>query len=522
MTSTPGIASELARVSDAAEHRGGRVARRADGAYFTDDDVAAHLARRAIGAVLLEAAGMQHELVDELLCAGLDPVEAMLARVVDDEQAHAAVAVRLGTLEVVDPTCGAGSFLCAAWSVMQELASQLGGVELDAARVHGIDLDQGAVDACRRSLQLVTGCEDAGRSIVLGDATSSGVLPAADVVLGNPPFVRASGADPQRDLKTRTVPNRSAWIVERALAASRPGARIAFVLPISTTCTDAFAPARASWNDAASAVLTSHFDTIPSSLFAGVVQRLSIYEARRRDPAASTPTRWYTTRYHRWLRAERSQLLDRVRFVQLPTASIQGSIAKVGSALELELLELLAQQPSAARFHDDVARPDNRVYYKRRWSYYLLFTDFVPGLWDADGTARTPTELKTIDVVGELDARVLLAVYSSSLFWWYFSVFTDNRNVNVRDLAAFPIPDLDPDRRARLAALGADLSDALHACAQVRTCTYRSIGTIRNTYFRQSATRPVLDAIDRELAGAYGMNVEQLEFVLGFERRFRR
>jgi hypothetical protein len=208
--------------------------------------------------------------------------------------------------------------------------------------------------------------------------------------------------------------------------------------------------------------------------------------------------------------------------VQLPTASIQGSIAKVGSALELELLELLAQQPSAARFHDDVARPDNRVYYKRRWSYYLLFTDFVPGLWDADGTARTPTELKTIDVVGELDARVLLAVYSSSLFWWYFSVFTDNRNVNVRDLAAFPIPDLDPDRRARLAALGADLSDALHACAQVRTCTYRSIGTIRNTYFRQSATRPVLDAIDRELAGAYGMNVEQLEFVLGFERRFRR
>jgi hypothetical protein len=63
--------------------------------------------------------------------------------------------------------------------------------------------------------------------------------------------------------------------------------------------------------------------------------------------------------------------------------------------------------------------------------------------------------------------------------------------------------------------------EALRACAEVRTCTYRSVGTIRNTYFRQGMTRPVLDRIDRELARAYGMSADELEFVLGFERRFR-
>lgn len=507
-----------------AEHRGGRDARRADGAYFTDDDVADHLARRAIGAVLLEAAGAPHEQVDELLASGSDLIDAVMTRVRHDPAARARVTARLATLDVLDPTCGAGSFLRAAWAVMQSCADRMGGgVMLDPARLHGVDVDAGAVEACRRELEELTGIKGAGGSIRLGDATASGVLPVADIVLGNPPFVRASAGDGQRDLTTRGVPNRSAWVVERAMSVVRPGGRVAFVLPISTTCTDAFAPARAMWNDASTCVLTSHFDTIPSSLFQGVVQRLSIYESRRRESRDETAqTRWLTSRYYRWLRAEREALLDDVRFVPLPTATVNGSIAKVGTELECSLLDQVFRHPPAARFHDRAPQPGNRIHYKRRWSYYLLFTDFVPGVWDGDGTPRLPSELKSIDVVDELDARVLLSIYSSSLFWWYFSVFTDNRNVNVRDLEAFPIPDLDDVQQAQLAQLGAELSQALHACAEVRTCTYRSVGTIRNTYYRQSATRPVLDEIDRALAQAYGMSDEQLEFVLAFERRFRR
>jgi hypothetical protein len=100
-------------------------------------------------------------------------------------------------------------------------------------------------------------------------------------------------------------------------------------------------------------------------------------------------------------------------------------------------------------------------------------------------------------------------------------VFTDNRNVNRRDLAAFPLPELAPELATTLAQLGGELMESLHACAEVRRCTYRSVGTIFNTYFRQGATRPVLDRIDRELAAAYGMSGDELEFVLGFERRFR-
>jgi predicted RNA methylase len=515
-------AAAIEQLAQVAQERGGTTGRRGDGAFFTDHDVARHLARRALVATLLEAAGRVD--VDELLAHGADLHET-LRDVARDLDASARMAARLTSLVVLDPTCGAGAFLLAAWEELA-VAAQVLGASVSPAQLHGVDLDPDAVAACRATLELAGAGATSGDmpSISLGDAESSGSLPAADLVLGNPPFVRATADARHVDLCTERVPNRSAWIVERAIGAARPGARIAFVLPISTSCTDAFQPARRYWSDACSSVHVTHFDTIPASLFTGVVQRVSFFEGRVRTRDDASPSSWWTSRYHRWLREERGALLNRVQHVPLPAHDVGGSIAKVGTELESRLLDRIFAHPPAGRHFTNgrgSSAAPNRVLYKRRWSYFLLFTDFVPAIWNEDGSERPPTELKAIDVDPALDARVLLAVFSSTLFWWYFSVFTDNRNVNRRDLAAFPLPDLDDARAAALAALGAELMEELRACAEVRTCTYRSIGTIHNTYFRQGATRPVLDRIDRELAAAYGMSDEQLEFVLGFERRFR-
>lgn len=523
---TPVDADAVARLAAVAEHRGGIDARREDGAFFTDLDVARRLAHRAIGGVLLDEARMAALEVDELLAGGGDLREALATRLESAPDYRDAVVERLGSLDVLDPTCGAGAFLHAAWLELCAFEDRLGVGIVSPAQLHGVDIDAGAVAACAATLELVTADTALpGRAdLRVGDAERAGVLPDADVVVGNPPFVRAvPGGRAHRDLVTRSVANRSAWIVERALRVARPGGRVAFVLPISTSCTDAFAPARATWEAACDRVFTSHFDTIPSSLFDGVVQRISIFEGRVRAEGDATPAAWWTSRYHRWRRGERDRLLESIRHVPLPEQTVGGSLAKIGSELERGLLARLFLHHPAERVFDLDGAADgaNRIHYKRRWSYFLLFTDFVPGVWDADGTPRPPSELKDLDVVPELDASALLAVYSSSLFWWYFSVFTDNRNVNRRDLAAFPLPDLDTRMHLELAALGVELMGALRECAEVRTCSYRSVGTIRNTYFRQAATRPVLDRIDRMLAQAYGLDEQQLAFVLAFERDFR-
>ncbi|MCW2925707.1 MAG: hypothetical protein JWM98_3111 [Thermoleophilia bacterium] len=524
-----GPAEAVAELATLAQARGGRSGRRDDGAFFTDADVARHLVRRAIAMRLLDAAGVDDDDLDRALAEGADLHGMLASRCADPDARRAAVAT-LGQLVVLDPSCGAGSFLVEAWSELVAVAALLGAGEgaVSPAQLHGVDVDAEAIAACRAVLDIVVAGDDPRTpSLQVGDAQCADVLPPADIVVGNPPFVRATAGEDVADLGSAPVPNRSAWIVERALAAARPGARAAFVLPISTACTDAFAPARASWSAACDRVFSSHFDAIPSSLFRGVVQRLTLLEGCvRADPPNASPsvaTRWYTSRYHRWTHEERAGLLDRVRHEPLPPQDVGGSLAKVGTPIEARLLEALFRHPPAGRLLLDERSPDapNRVLYKRRWSYYLLFTMTAPPMWGADGQLREPSELRVLPVDPRVDARALLAVFSSSLFWWFFSVFTDNRNVNRRDLAAFPLPLLDAAAIDRLTSMGEELQRALEACAEVRTCTYRSVGTIHNTYYRQGETRPVLDRIDTELARLYGLDAAQRDFVVGYERRFR-
>ena len=168
-------------------------------------------------------------------------------------------------------------------------------------------------------------------------------------------------------------------------------------------------------------------------------------------------------------------LLERVRHVPLPPHSVGGSIAKVGEPVEAGLLARLFSHAPAARLIVPEATAPARIRYKRRWSYFLLFTDFVPRMWDADGAEREPSELKALGVVSELDARVLLSVYSSTLFWWYFSVYTDNRNVNRRDLAAFPVPDFDHAKYILLVGNNASIG-AVSTCRMVRFAQGRKNG----------------------------------------------
>lgn len=521
------VAAPIEQVDRArlAELRGSPNARRAAGSFYTDDDVARHLARRALGGSLLDALDCDVDRIDDQLANGEALVEIAVDRARRDESSQRCATTWIRSVRVLDPSCGAGSFLVAAWSVLGEIAAALDAPGADTSQLIGIDVDPGAIDACRSMLLHHAGT-DAAR-LVVADATMAGVLPEADVVLGNPPFVRARPDEHAvGDLATSTVGNLSAWIVERALEAAVPRARVTFVLPISTICTDAFGPARDVWSRCCDVVFASHFDTIPSTLFTDVVQRISILEGRvgaqaRARPAAGRNASWFTTRYHRWMRHERDALLHSIRFTRMPRHTVGGSLAKVGTDVEHELLDAVFAHPPAARWFSADPQPDNRIRYKRRWSYFLLFCDFVPPVWNEDGSLREPSELKSIEVEPSIDACALIAVYSSTLFWWYFSVFTDNRNVNRRDLAAFPVPEFDADAHVRLARLGGDLMVALRECAEVRTCTYRSVGTIRNTYFRQAATRPILDAIDEVLAAAYGLTDAQRDFVLGFERRFR-
>lgn len=438
---------------------------------------------------------------------------------------------------IIDPTCGSGAFLHAAARdvcarLIEHGMSRADAAAASLATIHGVDVSVVAVEAARAVLLTWAIAQGVPLRIAqalitprvrAGDATSNNWYSPGEYTcgIGNPPFVRAAPADAPPGIRTASAGNYAAWIAERCLDAVAPGGRVALILPLSTICADGFESARAQWEHACDEVRVRSFDCIPATLFPGVVQRIAILDGRRRHRGSDEPCVWRTDGFHRWLHTERAQLFEPTSYVVSSRSYGGGSLARIGSDVERDLLAHIHHHSPAERLL--TARDDdgNGFWYKRRWSYHLLVLDFIPEITTSTGDVRVPTEFKRLGVRGDLDARALLAIYASSLFWWYFNAFGDSRNLNRRELAAFPVPELDASLESDLVACADALMEALRSTAEQRECTYRSIGTITNTYFRHRQAAEQLARIDDVVARAYELSGEQRDFIAGFEARFR-
>lgn len=489
--------------------------RRQLGSWFTDADVALHIARATIASAFCELAA-EPEIAQQCQLIPADALSHVQA--LTHQQRPGDLSSVIGSLHVVDPCCGAGAFLAAAWQVLGEIAQITGGT-CHASQLHGIDIDP---DAAAHALDEITALAGPGAEIVCADATHTLLdhLPllkahgGADACVGNPPWVGGSKSS-RTDLATASCPNVYAWIVEQSTLCLKESGWMGQVIPISSMTTSAFSPLRSMLSSECDVIYTSHFDTVPSSLFTGVVQRLSIIQARR----GSGEARWFTTTYHRHLKADRARMLAGVTHHPLPPHSVDGSIAKISANVEDSILaKIFAHAPLQNLLADTGANP---VLYKRRWSYFLLFLDHEPLIYNEDMSPRSASECKELHAGPELTQHALIALLSSTTFWWYFSVFTDNRNVNRRDINAFGFNAPSPALVADLDRLGRELMRATQAASELRKCTYKSVGTIYNTYYLQGATRPVLDRIDALLATHWGLTEDELGFILDFERSYR-
>ncbi len=125
---------------------------------------------------------------------------------------------------VIDPACGAGVFLLAARSAWP------------AAELVGLDVDPGAVEACRAAVP--------GADVRLADGLDAGPE-GFDLVVGNPPFLgqlaSATARDPEarRRLKARFGAAASGYVDTAALfllaglEMARPGGRVVLIQPES-------------------------------------------------------------------------------------------------------------------------------------------------------------------------------------------------------------------------------------------------------------------------------------------------
>jgi hypothetical protein len=162
------------------------------------------------------------------------------------------------------------------------------------------------------------------------------------------------------------------------------------------------------------------------------------------------------------------------------------------------------------------------LYYTRKVSFFLQFLDFVPDIFDDNGNRREPSELKVL-LYDTAKARDLaIACLSSSIFYWYYILNSDCRNLNKREIVSFPIPDQFSDSdQHKISKLIATLMQSYKNNSQQRTVSYKGKGAITVQYFNFRPSKPIIDEIDRVLARHYGFTDEELDFIINYDIKYR-
>lgn len=341
-----------------------------------------------------------------------------------------------------------------------------------------------------------------------------------DVIIGNPPYVEESASaagSPLRNLVTAPCGDLYAYVFERALRIGSENSRFGLIVPISSFGTDGFKALQDLIIASFAHCWLSSFANRPSQLFTGAQKRLTIVLGKK----ALSKAHFRTAGYLRWFKEEREPLItarvsytDREQIRQVFPASVE----KLSSSLESNLFAKMISNRGILE-QSTSNSGGCQVYYTRKFGYFLAFLDFVPEITEIrTGRRVPPSELKSIGFRNRESADAAIAALSSSSFFWFWNMLSDCRNLNKRDLLAFPldVEAMSTKARQELAKLGQRYLKRMRD-----TSSFMIKSGLRIQTFKYAECKPIIDEIDGVLAKHYGFTDEEMDFVVNYDIKYR-
>ncbi len=280
------------------------------------------------------------------------------------------------------------------------------------------------------------------------------------------------------------------------------------IIPLSAFSTDRMIPLITHLKSTSSKLSIANFSWRPGKLFDGVNLQLSILLQRIGQETGDIDT----TRYLMWDSEARTELFSKIEYVKTCDNRLAGSIPKLGAVEAASILQKLRSHKKeiAACF---AKSSNNKVYYRRGGLYWKVFVDFVTG----------SSEEKIIDLLSEIDKYAIIAVLSSDLWWWYFTITSDCRHLGNRDIGTFPFDprELSPTGQKQLSELGKTYVRDLKKNAVDAIRVYKGTNSVECLSFRVNQSKEIIDKIDTLLAEHYGFTPEELDFIINYDIKYR-
>ncbi|HEX4206517.1 MAG TPA: DNA methyltransferase [Ktedonobacteraceae bacterium] len=354
-----------------------------------------------------------------------------------------------------------------------------------------------------------------------------------DVIIGNPPYIEYSQVKhPQRmfeqDKGEVNWGNLYAAVVTRSLdLCHTQHGYVGLIVPLSLCGGQRFKPLRHTLQRQCRNLWLANFSIFPSRLFEDAFQRLTILLAQ---PTATPPpySTVSTTRLHRWFAAERPHILPLLTYTNIAHDQNSAVFPKLASPLHDAILAKMSGQ-SQGHTLGTMLHPQPTayfVYYQEATNYWTKAVCHTP-YYKKNGQMSAPTHGRFLYFRDETSAKAVMALLNSSLFFLWFTTYSDGFHLSHALVKALPVAPgvLDAQQLVQLATqLEADIFQ--HAQRSTRNTKpgdglHKRCHQIELAEYRMSYSKPFLDEIDHVLAGHYGFTSEEQDFIINYDIKYR-
>ena len=341
-----------------------------------------------------------------------------------------------------------------------------------------------------------------------------------DVIIGNPPYVEYSKVKKDyavKEYKTEKCGNLYAMTIERSFGLSK--GPIGMIVQLPLVCTDRMIPAQSLFKSPNRKNWFANFDDRPGKLFDDLQHiRATIFLTTQENDL--DPAILYSTKYNRWFTEVRSTLFEGIVYDDITDFCVRGAFPKIADSVGKRVASKLKNaKKSILTFKTG----QYHCYFHNSPQYWIRATDFVPYFWNEQDGEKISTHVKSLRLTTELDASIVAAILNSSLFYWWFIILSNCRDLTLREVSSFPISidQMDETIKQSLSRLSTNLMRDLKRHAQRKETNYRTTGCVVYDEFFPRHSKPIINKIDHLLAKHYGFTDEELDFIINYDIKYR-
>lgn len=336
-----------------------------------------------------------------------------------------------------------------------------------------------------------------------------------DVIIGNPPYVvntpdKVSYEIKESLFKTYSCKNLYAFVCERSLQLAHTSSSLGLIVQLTALSSEKMPPLQDLLLNRGLFVAPS-FPRRPESIFDGVEMPVTILISR------SGNSDIVSTRISRFYTEERATALSVMQFAQHDARLHGHRLGKLGTALEVAIFQRLEAAP---RQLASLTIPTSEyvLYYQEACRYWAKSCEGYP-FFRRNGERMAPPHGRTVFFANREAGAFAACLVNSTLFFWFYSCFSDCEHINDALIRTFKIPHSWHD--TEWSTLENRLARSLAEYSNRKIISTKQGHKIEYDELNASQSKPILDEIDLVLARHYGFTEEELDFIINYDIKYR-